>query len=267
MALRSPERGRIVRINRIGNPEFSTWGSLFFIEIIYLYFVYMRFVMNTKAVESIIPDWKKTGATLEQVRFAACYLANNFDEAQAWAESGSVSQKRKPDLRRGRRMLRTPEVQTLLDLYVKDFLMLKKQCLEKTLFETLFAQAFYDPKIFFTPDGEPAFSNWNQIPVEYRRCISGMEVKYFGKNADQKSITLKLSDRSKAIDTLREYLSFVKEHTKNEEEKEAAKTVTMTEETEAKLTEIFRGGRVPSPPADVMPKLEAPKEKKVESPI
>ena len=78
--------------------------------------------------------------------------------------------------------------------------------LPQTFIQQLQIQATYDPEMFYTPDGKPAFSEWSEVPKEYRCCIEHLETKYYGKDADRKVIIMKLVDRKSARQELYKFV-------------------------------------------------------------
>ncbi len=73
-----------------------------------------------------------------------------------------------------------------------------KQALPTDLLRQLIIQATYDPAMFIKKCGEPAFTDWDEIPPEYRCCIEGIETRAYGRNADLVKTTLKLVNREQA---------------------------------------------------------------------
>lgn len=82
----------------------------------------------------------------------------------------------------------------LLEGYLKSI----KKNLSQTLTEQMITQATYDPAMFISPDGSPAFTDWDEIPQKYHCCVEGIESKFYGKNADRKVVVIKLADRKQA---------------------------------------------------------------------
>jgi hypothetical protein len=78
-----------------------------------------------------------------------------------------------------------------------------KTNLPQILLEQLYAQATYDPGMFIDKNGDPKFKDWDEIPENYRCCVEGIETNWHGKDADRKSVKIKLVDREKA----RKYLT------------------------------------------------------------
>jgi hypothetical protein len=66
-----------------------------------------------------------------------------------------------------------------------------------TLLEDMIIQATYDPSMFIDADGFPVFDNLKDVPKKYRCCIQSIETRYHGKDAQRKSVHIKLVDRDK----------------------------------------------------------------------
>lgn len=80
--------------------------------------------------------------------------------------------------------------------------------LDSKLLDTYITRAFYDPADFISDDGEPYALS--EIRPELRCVVDGVEKKYFGKDADAFTITLKLANRDTALKTLSDFMSNVR---------------------------------------------------------
>ena len=190
------------------------------------------------AAEDMFPDWRDTGATLPEVYFAVEYLTNGFDATLAFSTVFPAGTRRKASFG-GAAYLRRPTVQALLSAYTAAWLRGRVAYLEKEIMDTTLARAFYDPSMFLNPDGTPAFESWEDIPEVYRRCIEGIDVKFWGKDADRQSITFQLANRSDAMKQLSQILAMIKQGMAGSKEEES----TMTPDTEMLLSSIFSQGR------------------------
>lgn len=65
----------------------------------------------------------------------------------------------------------------------------------QTLLQQLMIQATYDPAMFIKADGSPAFTDWDQIPFEYRCCIKSIETK---QTKWGKETSIEIVDRKEA---------------------------------------------------------------------
>ena len=101
-------------------------------------------------------------------------------------------------------------VQQLLYDYTSTWLRGKAFELEHNLMETLQALAFYDVSNFINPDGTPKFSKWEEIPVPLRRCIEGIEVRFFGAQANRQTINFTFAKRNEALKTIANYVAIMR---------------------------------------------------------
>lgn len=162
-----------------------------------------------RTAEDLFPDWRKSGATIKEAAFAAEYLITKFNARQAMknidpalTESSATSI--------GSNLLRSPVVQQLLYEYTSAWLRGKAFELEHNLMETLQALAFYDVSIFINPDGTPRFSKWEEIPVPLRRCIEGIEVRFFGAQANRQTVNFIFAKRNEALKTIASYVAIMR---------------------------------------------------------
>lgn len=162
-----------------------------------------------RTAEDLFPDWKKSGATIKEAAFAAEYLITQFNARQAMKNID-------PDLTEssagslGSTLLRSPVVQQLLYDYTSSWLRGKAFELEHNLMETLQALAFYDVSDFLNPDGTPRFTKWEEIPVPLRRCIEGIEVRFFGAQANRQTVNITFAKRNDALKTIANYVAIMR---------------------------------------------------------
>lgn len=187
--------------------------------------------------EDFFPGWKEAGATLPEVYFAIEYLSNGFDAGKAYAEVFPQDPHRKA-LLGGQSYLRRPTVQKILSEYTTAWLRGRVSYLEKEILDTTLARALYDPALFLNPDGSPAFTSWDEIPPAYRRCIEGIDVKFWGKDADRQSITFNLASRSEALGQLTKLLACIKQGMADSSQGQG-----ISPDTELLLSSIFAQGR------------------------
>lgn len=187
----------------------------------------------------IFPDWKKLGATLDEVYFAAEYLLNGFNSTEAaryvhpnasptsWGSFGS-------------QYLRRPIVQQLLNDYTSAWLRGKAFELEHNLMETLEALAFYDVSKFLNPDGSLAFRDWKELPAPLRRCVEGVEVKFFGAQAQRQTVSLQLAKRADALKAIANYVAIMRNGPLAQG---ASNGASVSAEAELVLNAVFNSGR------------------------
>lgn len=165
--------------------------------------------MSSDEIKEALPDWKTTGASLAQARFAACYITNGFNATQAYIDSVCHNATKSTASQKGSAWLRDVKVQACIQQYTTSWLAECRAKLEGELIRTYMAQAFYDPKKFFNPDGSLAFDNWDILPEDLRRCVESIETKFYGKDADASVTVIKMADRNKAMQALAQYISLM----------------------------------------------------------
>lgn len=192
-----------------------------------------------RTAQDVFPDWKKAGATLDEVYFAAEYLLNGFNASQAvryvhpgaspasWSTIGSD-------------YIRRPVVQQLLADYTSAWLRGKAFELEHNLMETLEALAFYDISRFLKPDGTLAFKDWKELPEPLRRCVEGVEVKFFGANARRQTVSLQLARRADALKAIANYVAIMRNGPLAQG---ASNGSSVSAEAELVLNAVFNSGR------------------------
>lgn len=101
-------------------------------------------------------------------------------------------------------------MQKCIDLIQSEHVKNIKHDLNQIYTEQLVIQSTYDPAMFIDQSGKPVFNSWDDIPQKYRCCVTSIETKYYGKNADRKVTIIKLVDRDKAREQLFKFIDTVK---------------------------------------------------------
>lgn len=192
-----------------------------------------------RTAADVFPDWKKLGASMDEVYFAAEYLLNGFNASEA---ARYVHPEASPNSwgSFGSQYLRRPIVQQLLNDYTSAWLRGKAFELEHNLMETLEALAFYDVSRFLNPDGTLAFKNWNELPEPLRRCVEGVEVKFFGANAQRQTVSLQLAKRADALKAIANYVAIMRNGPLAQG---ASNGASVSAEAELVLNAVFNSGR------------------------
>lgn len=182
----------------------------------------------------IIPNWRHLKLEAKYLKFAAEWLMNGHNATEAY-----VRHVARPGTKRdcacvdASRALARAEVQQAIKAVLEESIGKMKADLEDKILNTLWRRAFYDPAQFLTTDGEPKFNHLEDVPEEWRCCIESIESQYFGKDADQKVIKVKLADRDKAMDRLAKYIDLFRERD--------AKKIDLGKESLDALTSMVRG--------------------------
>lgn len=189
--------------------------------------------------EDMFPDWKKMGASIAEVCFAAEYLLNGFNQSEAARHVAPHASESSMGCI-GSEYIRRPVVQQLLNEYTSAWLRGKAFELEHNLMETLEALAFYDVSKFINPDGSLAFTSWEEIPAPLRRCVENIEVKFFGAQAQRQSVSIQLAKRSEALKAIASYVAIMRNGPLAQG---ATSGAQVSAEAELVLNAVFNSGR------------------------
>lgn len=192
----------------------------------------------TAEVEVALPGYKEQGITTKQARFAAEFLSNGLNGAEAYkAAIARPSEGLRACQTGAAAMLRLPGVQAALTLHSKLWLRERQEHLENDILKVLNARAFFDPGIIINVDGTPRFEKWEDLPEEFRRCIDGIETRTTGATRTSGPITttiVKLANRMESLQMLSQYIHLSKGNVANV-------NLAITPETQALLTAVFQG--------------------------
>ncbi|MCP4355411.1 MAG: hypothetical protein GY793_07215 [Proteobacteria bacterium] len=168
--------------------------------------------LNKVTSKRMFPGWEKDKISIMHVLFLAEYCTNGFNATEAYI-SQCISKYKRENKTYNRAdctaaaslVLKRPEVIKTLGQFISETLSEKKNILEKELFDILWKRAFYNITMFVTPQGNPCFTDWDQVPIEWLCVLDGIERRYHGKDAIP-TVSLKLADRDKALDKLDRYI-------------------------------------------------------------
>ncbi len=186
--------------------------------------------IKKKVGKTLYDKLKKTGLSIKEISFTVEYLTNGYNGTQAYlstiAKKGTSPTTANVECHR---YLRKPSVQKAIKEIFDEWLGEKKLKLEKEIIDVLYKRAFYDISIFQTALGQ--WKKLSDIPEEWHCCIDGTDVKYYGKDANIKVVTLKLANKDIALDKLDKFIGLTKE----------SKDITMdiSEETIHMLKDVF----------------------------
>lgn len=167
--------------------------------------------MTVDDIRKILPDFRSTGANILQARFAACYISNGMNGPEAYKEAkGQPNLSHKAATSQSSTLLSDPAVRKLLLLYTQSFIQAKKDELEPKILKTLWARAFWDPAEYFDEEGQPRFTDWNQVPLDMRMAVESIELQYFGQGATRSAVKMKMASRHQAIAMLAQYVGMLK---------------------------------------------------------
>jgi hypothetical protein len=70
---------------------------------------------------------------------------------------------------------------------------------------SLYRMAFYDPAMFIDENGESRFVSIDDVPEEYRCCITGIKTTFHPKDANIKIHEIQLVNKMEALKELMQY--------------------------------------------------------------
>ena len=146
----------------------------------------------------------------EEVQFVANMVANGCNKEAAYMAAYNV-QTNKLDAENTQKLnalMRRSDIKQVLRSGIQTRMSEMLDNLDAKLLDTYITRAFYDPADFIDDSGEPY--SLSQIKPELRCVVDGVEKKYFGKDAEAYTITLKLANRDTALKTLSEYMGVIR---------------------------------------------------------
>ena len=152
----------------------------------------------------------------KDILFIGEYLSNGFNARKAYQLAHPTCS---PITARSNacNILNRPVVREVVRRFMANYLHEAKLKLDKLLIDGYMAQAFYDPADLLNIDGTPKYENFEDIPPKLRRVITGIEKKYYGKDADTSVTVFKLADRRHAMEQLAKFVQLIQperiEHT------------------------------------------------------
>jgi hypothetical protein len=149
--------------------------------------------------------------TLKEIRCIAEYLTNGFNKTMAYLKTFYDNDLKKYDCSRtlGSRLFAKVNIKKVIDKLNNNWLKDKKDELENRIINRLEKKAFYDPSIFFTKHGLPAFEDIKDLPEDLRHGIKSIKTKFIGISK-KPSLEIELADQDKALDKLAKYMTLFK---------------------------------------------------------
>lgn len=188
-------------------------------------------IVKISEIYKVMDEWKKLELTKRQLLFIYYYINTGFNGSKSIELAGYKAKNIYLASQQANQLLKNIKVKKAIEIWKENFLEEIKNKLEPKIVNVLMIQAFYDPSMFVKPDGTPNFTDWKEIPKDYRVCIAGIEKKYYGKDAERQTIKVDLVNRDKALEKLEKYINMIKDV------KEIK--VTTDKEVENKLNDIL----------------------------
>lgn len=145
------------------------------------------------------------------IRCIAEYLTNGFNKTMAYLKVFYNNDMSKYDSAStmGARLFGRVGIKKIVNKLNNNWLKDKKDELENRIINRLEKKAFYDPSIFFTKHGLPAFEDIKDLPEDLRHCIKSIKTKFIGISK-KPSLEIELADQDKALDKLAKYMTLFK---------------------------------------------------------
>lgn len=169
----------------------------------------MQDITNLPIAKKIISSWKQFNLNPKQIKFLSEYVSNNFNASQAYKKAGYKG--KDPDVIKvsACNILTNVNVKAAFRKWKDIWLDTLKEKLEPEIANSYWRRANYKIETFQDEKGK--WLPMNDIPEEWKCCIDGYEEKWYGKDADRRTITIKLPDRHKSLEKLEKYIEMIKE--------------------------------------------------------
>jgi hypothetical protein len=144
--------------------------------------------------------------TAKQQKFVAEYTSGGYNATEAILSSGLIAK----DTSKARatlaanQLLQNPNISQAIDRLTECFIQPYRDRMQTQMIQTLQVRAYWDPSWFFNPDGTSI--ELDDIDPLRRQAIDKIEEKFFGKEADTRTVVYILADRDLARKELKELL-------------------------------------------------------------
>jgi hypothetical protein len=164
--------------------------------------------MTLPLARKILPiDFHDLSLNPRELKFVAVYCTNGFDTRHAAQVAGFASKRKEFDGRLTAGILNRPGVAEAIRRFMEKMISPYKDRLNMELLEVYYRRATYDIATFYDDHGR--ILPLNNIPIEWRCCIDGLDTQYYGKDADVKVMTYKLPSRDQALGVLWKMVTMV----------------------------------------------------------
>jgi hypothetical protein len=164
-------------------------------------------ILSAKNEDILELEWPEEIEPYEKV-FISFYVSDaHWDGYKAWMMSKLPECKNKSaTVQKANRLLAKPYIQQAIKMYVNSIMEINKTRAAIEILEFQRNRALYDPADIIDANGRLKYDSLDELPLEARMAIDGIETKYFGKDADRKVTTVKLANRDRAITDLKKTL-------------------------------------------------------------
>lgn len=164
----------------------------------------IKTLTQTEAKRIMPMDFADLQLNLREYKYIAVYCTNGFKGGEACAAAGYKGSK---DTLRGLSwaLQKRPHVMEAVKRFIDSVITPYKAKLEYEILHMYYQRAFYDISVFYDDDGR--IRPLDEVDVEWRCCVDGVEERYFGKDANRRVITYQLANRDTALQTLYKMVS------------------------------------------------------------
>ena len=163
-----------------------------------------------------IEEFKGLRLSPQEISFIMNYLSPScgFDANKAYrmtiGEDEFKEMSKGKFYARSRTMMQNEEVKTAIKRMLTKDVEKKKEEIIPTIINDLLVASTYDPAQIIDDDGDLLNGALSDIPQRFRRAvIEGIEVKYWGKDCDYRTRTVKLASKSKARSQLMDLMKLL----------------------------------------------------------
>ena len=171
-----------------------------------------RYIEKVKDIK--ISELKKITPYLDDLelpprmrKFAWYYVFNGFCPSDAAVQAGYNTKNKVSLSVIASQNLNKVRIKEAIKRIIENAISIEKGTLEKKIFEAYWKRAFYDINTFQNKDG--SYIPLDKIPEADRVVVDNVEEKYWGKDADTKTVVLKLANRDTALDKLSKYIGIM----------------------------------------------------------
>lgn len=156
--------------------------------------------LTLSAAKKILPiDFQDLQLNPRELRFVAVYCSNGFRGKEACKDSG-YSGNAETLRSLAWAMLRRPHIAVAIRRFIDLVIQPYKDRLEYEVLARYYKRATYDIADFYFDDG--AIKPLNEIPEDMREIIDGVNIRYYGKEAEKRVVEYSLPNRDTALKML-----------------------------------------------------------------
>ena len=204
-----------------------------------------KIILPTKKLKNVeirklTPYLNDMVLTHKQRAFIWYYVHNGNDKYEAVVNAGystsyKGSKKRTVMLTQAHQLLYLPKIQEAIKRVIDHEIKISVDMLEYNIFKILMTIVNMDILDYLNEDGTVK-KKLTDIPKQIRKLIKKTEVKYYGREAEVKVLTLEFLGKEWAMEKLMKYINMIKD--------DPTTINFISEEMRVNLLNILSGGRV-----------------------